>query len=309
MTDWVSKNRNYLLRLIGTALAAVLIFLLVQREWVDIKDSIRKISLPVFSMALASLLLSRIFVVLRWHVLLRSAGVQIAFSRTAELTLTGLFASNYLPTTIGGDVIRLAGAMRLGYDRAVCLASIAADRVIGMAGMACAVPFGLIPAWNVLGVYLGAQSSVLPPFYQNVLGFIRRSVQSFSIWFRQPGALLFSLLSTWGNMIFIFGSLYILIIGLGENISYGLVAGIWSLAYFVTIIPVSINGYGVQELSLTFLLSRVAGMAPATSLTAAVLIRVLFLLASLPGAVFLPTVLAAMSGSNEDLPALPDLHE
>ena len=298
MIGWFSKNKNLILRVFGTALAILLIVLLIEREgWNEITSSLKEISLPVFALALLSLLVSRLFVILRWHVLLRSGGVMIPFSRTAQLTLTGLFASNYLPTTIGGDVVRLGGAMRLGYDRAVCLASIAADRVIGMAGMFCAVPFGLIPAWSALNATT-LQLSAMPPFVAKVTDFIRRTLHSFSIWLKQPAALISSLLYTWGNMIFIFASLYIIIEGLGEHVSYSLVAGIWSLTYFVTIIPVSINGFGVQELTLAFLLSRVAGVSPAASLAVAVLIRIVFLVASLPGAAFLPSVLSAMSDPN-----------
>ena len=298
MIGWFSKNKNLILRVFGTAPAILLIVLLIEREgWNEITSSLKEISLPIFALALLSLLVSRLFVILRWHVLLRSGGVMIPFSRTAQLTLTGLFASNYLPTTIGGDVVRLGGAMRLGYDRAVCLASIAADRVIGMAGMFCAVPFGLIPAWSALNATT-LQLSAMPPFVAKVTDFIRRTLHSFSIWLKQPAALISSLLYTWGNMIFIFASLYILIEGLGEHVPYSLVAGIWSLAYFVTLIPISINGYGVQELSLTFLFSHVAGLTPAHSLAAAVLIRIVFLVASLPGAAFLPSVLSAMSDPN-----------
>lgn len=304
MTGWFSRNKKFLVRMVGTLLAIVLIDVLVEREWSDITDSFQQISFPVFVLALLSLLISRVFVILRWHVLLRSAGVKIPFSQTTQLTLTGLFASNYLPTTIGGDVFRLAGAMRLGYDRAICLASIAADRIIGMAGMFLAVPFGLIPAWGVLGVS-GMGFSAIPPFFAKVSDFIRRALRSFSIWFQEPGALISSLVYTGGNMIFIFASLYILLAGLGEPVSYGLIAGIWSLAYFVTLIPISINGYGVQELSLTFLFSRVAGVSPAASLAVAVLIRIVFLLASLPGAAFIPSVLTAMSGEDG---VSPDAH-
>ncbi len=298
MIGWFSKNKNLILRVFGTALAILLIVLLIEREgWNEITSSLKEISLPIFALALLSLLVSRLFVILRWHVLLRSGGVDIPFSRTAQLTLTGLFASNYLPTTIGGDVVRLGGAMRLGYDRAVCLASIAADRVIGMAGMFCAVPFGLIPAWGALSVTT-MQLSAMPPLVAKITDFIRRTLHSFSIWLKQPTALVSSLLCTWGNMVFIFASLYILIEGLGEHVPYSLIAGLWSLTYFVTIMPVSINGYGVQELTLAFLLSRVAGVSPAASLAVAVLIRIVFLLASLPGAAFLPSVLSAMSDPN-----------
>ncbi len=302
MIDWLSVNRHMLVRLLGTVLAVFLIVVLFEREgWAEITSSIRQISLPVFLLALASLLVSRIFVIVRWHILLRSGGVAIPFARTTELTLTGLFASNYLPTTIGGDVVRLGGAMQLGFDRAVCLASIVADRVLGMAGMVFALPFGLIPAWNVLGAS-SLQAGFLPAYRQKMAAFLQRTLRSFSVWFRKPLALFFALLCTWGNMIFIFLTLFILLDGLGESVSFWLIAGIWSLAYFVTLIPISINGYGVQELSLTFLFSNVAGIGPAPSLAVAVLIRILLLLASLPGSVFLPSALAAMSRQNADWP-------
>src|SRR5262245_31462976 len=136
MIEWLSENRNFLLRLFGTLVAILLIIVLIQQEgWSEIVESLKQISPISFFLALASLLISRIFVIARWHVLLRSGGVKIPFSRTTELTLMGLFASNFLPTTIGGDVVRLTGVMQMGFDRAICLASIAADRLIGMAGM------------------------------------------------------------------------------------------------------------------------------------------------------------------------------
>lgn len=291
---WFSRNRNLLLRLFGTLLATILIVLLVEREgWNEIIGALKQVSLLSFLLALGSLMISRIFVVARWHVLLRSGQVTIPFSQTAQLTFTGLFAANFLPTTIGGDVVRLAGAMQLGFDRAICLASLAADRLIGMVGMTFAVPFGLVPTWNSLG-QLPWQSITLPLTLQKVVSFIRRTIETLYTWLRQPKALIASLFFSWGNMLFLFGALYLLIEGLGNHVSFELVAGLWSLSYFVTLAPISINGYGVQELSLTFLFSHVAGLDAADSLAVAVLIRILFMFCSLPGAVFLPGILSAM---------------
>ena len=125
MTQWLSENRTLLLRLFGTVVAIVLIVLLIRQEgWTEIVNSLRQISPVSFFLALVALLISRVFVIARWHVLLQSGGVKIPFSRSAELTLMGLFASHFLPTTIGGDVVRLAGVMQMGFDRAICLASI-----------------------------------------------------------------------------------------------------------------------------------------------------------------------------------------
>ncbi len=300
MTHWLSENRTLLLRLFGTLVAIVLIVLLIRQEgWTEIVESLRQISLINFFLALASLLISRIFVIARWHVLLRSGGVKIPFGRTAELTLMGLFASNFLPTTIGGDVVRLTGVMQMGFDRAICLASIAADRLIGMAGMLFAVPFGLAPTLQSLGQAATPSFALMVSLKRPIL-FLRRTLQTFSTWFRQPKALVVSLLCTWGNMFFIFSAIYLLVEGMGNHVTFSLIAGLYSLSYFVTLIPISINGYGVQELSLTFLFLHVGGLSAATSLSLAVLVRIIFMFASLPGAAFLPSILLAISRQKKD---------
>ena len=237
--------------------------------------------------------ISRLAISWRWHILLRSAGIPISIQNSTALTFTGLFASNFLPTTIGGDVARLGGAMQMGFDRAVCLASLAADRLIGMLGMSMTVPIGLSYSWNML--QLGAASFSLVGMLQKPLAFIKRIFSIFSIWLKKPGSLLSALAFTWIHMLCLFGSIYVIVDDLGSHISFLMIAGLWSLTYFITLIPISINGYGLQELSFTFLMSNVAGLAPAASLTVAVLIRAFFIISSLPGAFFLPSILSAMA--------------
>ena len=100
-------------------------------------------------------------------------------------------------------------------------------------------------------------------------------------------------------MLCTFMSLYVLVEGLGGHVDFWLIAGLWSLAYFVTLIPISINGLGVQELSLTFLFSTVAGLSTPVSLTVAVLIRAFYVAASLIGAFYLPSILSALAASRK----------
>ena len=300
MTHWLSENRALLLRLFGTLVAIVLIVLLIQQEgWTKIVDSLKQVSPLNFFLALASLLISRGFVIGRWHVLLQSGGVKIPFRRSAELTLMGLFASNFLPTTVGGDVVRLAGVMQMGYDRAVSLASIAADRLVGLTGMLFAVPLGVGPAWDSLGQVIW-NSLALMVTLQRPIRFARRTLQTFSTWLHQPRALFTALLYTWANMLFIFIAIYLLVEGLGNHVSFWLIAGLYSLSYLVTLIPISINGFGLQELSLTYLFLHVGGLSAAASLSLAVLIRIIWMLASLPGAVFLPSILLAINSQKKN---------
>ena len=107
--------------------------------------------------------------------------------------------------------------------------------------------------------------------------------------------MLMALAFSWIHMLCLFGSIYIFIESLGGHVSFWMIAGLWSLTYFITLIPISINGYGLQELSFTFLMSHLAGLTPAVSLTVAVLLRAYFLLSSLPGAAFLPSILSSMA--------------
>ena len=145
MVPWASRHRQQLVQLAGTILAIVLLVLLLRQDgWNEIVAAMRQIEVISLLWVALLFLISRLAVVARWHVLLRSGGVDIRFKDSASLTFTGLFASNFLPTTIGGDLIKLGGAMQMGFDRAVCLASIAADRVVGMFGMFMVAPLGLV---------------------------------------------------------------------------------------------------------------------------------------------------------------------
>ena len=294
MTNWLRENRQTVIRGLGSILALALLIVLIQEEGDgQLFSALRRVSIGYFLAAVVALTISRMFAAARWHILLKSAGVEIPFLRSVMLTFTGNFASNFLPTTIGGDVVRLAGAMQLGYDRAICVASLVADRLIGLAGMSIALPLGLVPVFSLSnGV---TQSVALSTLIQKGVDFTKRTFESFSIWLKKPLALSGSMLATFGNMVFIYLAVYLLLQGIDHHVSYWLVAGLYTLTYFVTLVPISINGLGVQELSMTFLLTQLGGLSSSESATVALLTRALFIITSMPGAFFLPAILAAMN--------------
>jgi hypothetical protein len=293
VTEWLGKNRQPIIRTLGSILALVLLILLLEEEGDgELFSALRRVSIGYFLVAVAALFVSRLFAASRWHILLRSAGEEIPFLRSIMLTFTGNFSSNFLPTTIGGDMVRLAGAIQSGYDRAICVASLVADRLIGLAGMSAALPFGLIPVFSLgNGVVHSVAVSLL---LQKGVDFAKRTFESFSIWLKKPVALILSLFATFGNMAFIYLAIYLLLLGIDHHVSYWLVAGMYTLTYFVTLFPVSINGLGVQELSMTFLLVQLGGLSSSESATIALLTRMLFIITSLPGAFFLSSILAVM---------------
>ena len=187
MSNWLRENRQTIVRAFGSILALSLLIVLLEEEG-DGKlfSALRRVSIGYFLVAIVALTISRLFAAARWYILLKSAGVEISFFRSIMLTFTGNFSSNFLPTTIGGDVVRLAGAMQLGYDRAICVASLIADRLIGLAGMSVALPLGLVPVFSInSGI---SQSIAIPALFQKGLDFTKRTFESFSIWMKKPFA-------------------------------------------------------------------------------------------------------------------------
>lgn len=323
------KNLPLFLRWAGTLLAlALLLYLLSRQGWGEIMTAFGKVPFWRIAVALGLTLVSRFAVSGRWHVLLRSAGTKIPLQHTLRITFAGLFASNFLPTTIGGDVVRLGGVIRLGYDRAVSLASLIVDRLVGMAGMAMAALTLLfsIPelvhalqvgfsgsGWQRAARSIGTTYGsirVLPNAAGLLVGTAvlhaqwwrtlkerlgRASVHLFDalkLWLSKPQSLLGALAFTWAHMVCVFGSIGILLPGMGETMSFWRIAGLWALTYFVTLLPISVNGLGVQELTITFFFTTFGGISTASGLTIALFMRILPMFASLPGAVFIPGMLA-----------------
>jgi len=298
-SSFTSKRR--VLQWAGTLIAVLLlVYLLAQQGWEEFFQAFQRIRLQDFLAAAGIMLLSRVAVCGRWYVLLRSAGVKIPLTQTARLVFAGLFASNFLPTTVGGDVVRLVGTVQLGLDGSICAASLVVDRIVGLVGMACMLPFGL--PRMAAGVVLGGPGAMLSstpialrlkPFAEKGRQLAGKFIRAFSLWAHQPFALGQALVWSFGHMLCVFLGSWVLLQGMHEPVSLLVIGGLWSLSYFITLLPVSVNGLGVQEVAITYLFSTFGGVSLPAGLALAILMRMLYLLASLPGAIFLPGLLAA----------------
>ena len=314
------KPRTAVLNGLGTLIAIILLVILLRSQgWDEIWLAFKAIPFWRLGLALLLTLVSRFAVTARWHSLLVSAKIKISFRQSLQITFAGLFASQFLPSTIGGDVIRLAGLLRLGKDRAISLASLVVDRLVGMAGMGLAALLLIFYFPELKGV--SAQTSRLLPsgiqsmllglavagagdnFFQRTWRWMIRAVrklwQALLIWLHTPVSLLVALGFTWIHMLCIFTSIWLILPSLGESMPFGLITGLWSLTYFITLIPISLNGLGIQELSITFFFTRFGGLSLANSLTIALLLRILPMLVSLPGAVAIPGLLSGQIGQKE----------
>jgi glycosyltransferase 2 family protein len=82
--------------------------------------------------------------IVKWRMVVNAAGSQLNFSTSAQCYLGGLFGTLFLPSIIGGDVIRMAVGLRRSPRPAAVLAGNLVDRFIDVAAQATLVAIGLI---------------------------------------------------------------------------------------------------------------------------------------------------------------------
>ncbi|MBI4927562.1 MAG: flippase-like domain-containing protein [Anaerolineae bacterium] len=285
-------NWANLARVAGSLLSAgFLVYLIGSQGWQEVLDAFRQIRLPALILAFGLVLLSRVSVTLRWYALLRSANQPLGLTDAFKITFTGLFASNFLPSTVGGDLVRMAGALVLRLDAGVSAASLVVDRLVGMAGMALMLPAGITAVAAAQAAVLPAAAGLIPGgLWGKVKKFANSLIASSIYWLRHPRGLVLAFLCTLAHMLLTFLTVSTLLSGLGFSAPLWLVGGLWSFSYFVSLAPISINGFGLQEVSIAYLYSTFAGASLQAGLALAILMRVLFMAASLPGALFWTTL-------------------
>ncbi len=77
-------------------------------------------------------LISLVVLSLRWQILVRGYGIKIPTSSLFKYYLIGLFFNNFLPTGIGGDVLRIYNLVKDTGDRTISFASVITERLLGI---------------------------------------------------------------------------------------------------------------------------------------------------------------------------------
>ncbi len=113
--------------------AGLIIFLLWALDVQKIIDNIRGIQGIYLFYATIPYVIFIFLSAWRWQVLLDFKKMGVRFGETLKIYFISLFFNNLLPTTVGGDVMRVAYTMR--DRRADSLATVLVDRILGFVGL------------------------------------------------------------------------------------------------------------------------------------------------------------------------------
>ncbi|MDQ6950366.1 MAG: lysylphosphatidylglycerol synthase transmembrane domain-containing protein [Mariprofundales bacterium] len=242
--------------LLSVAVLAALLY------WVDVGAVARQLAGAnpwLVAAALGCLLLAYLLSVLRWAWIARGLGIEVSLRRKVRIYFVGAFSSLFLPSTIGGDVVRgvlLAkgeGRSGIGVEAG---ASVILDRVNGLYALVAVVtlclPWFTWPAlawWGWGALVLGMVIVMLgwPWLHRRLperLDWLARLPLDGAHFRRQwlramPLSLLVQLLMVQTHLF--------LGMAIGLELpwlAYGVMVGLVAL---MAIVPISLNGFGVRE--------------------------------------------------------------
>jgi glycosyltransferase 2 family protein len=284
------RNIATIIRWLGTLLSlGLFIWLIFKLNWSLVWAQLGGISWWALFLTLGLYLASQMFNTLRWCTLLWAHGVKITFWRAFRITWSGIFASNFLPSTIGGDGLRMVAVYPYTQSKTVAVGSVALDRLTNMASYVCLLPLPLV----LFGAKLNALFALALPFSPRALAdkYFPKIVAAVREWASRPQAFLWAFLVAWPSNLTAMLSTYVIARQLGMNITFVQVMAVQTVTYFLSVLPISVNGLGVREMTYTTLFVALgASLEQASAL--AVVTRFLNVLITVPGAIWVSKVAA-----------------
>jgi len=131
--------------------AALLYFALRKANFSDLASRIDVASLGWIGLAIAVTFLQIFVGVLRWREVSAECGAPLATSQAMRFNLIGAFFNQTLPSSIGGDAVRLWLVARAGAGWRAATYSIFVDRAIGLIALAIMIVASLPWSYNLIG--------------------------------------------------------------------------------------------------------------------------------------------------------------
>ena len=140
-----NKSRAWLITILRWMAAfAVLAILFHFLPVAPLRAALARVPPIRFAIILVLYLCAHAIGIFKWRMVVNTAGSQLDVSTSAQCYLGGLFGTLFLPSIIGGDVVRLAVGLRRSPRPAAVLAGNVVDRFLDVAAQGTLVLLGLI---------------------------------------------------------------------------------------------------------------------------------------------------------------------
>lgn len=296
-----SGPRSYgavVVRLLVTALLFALIF-----RSIDVKEllvSYKDIVPRLLMLGIIFQLLSTTLASYRWYLVMQPLGYTQSFGFFLKSYFKGTFFNQGLPTSIGGDAVRVLDVARLGERKRDAFIGVFIDRVLGLIGLLLLnlvvnlfnpelLPQGLFVAINLL-ISLGLLGFGVLYLLQHwrflshwrITRFLMKISRHLSLVLASPKQAALQLLLS--VAVHFLSLLAIFLIGRSVELDFSLATYLVLVppAILLTLIPLSLAGWGIREGAMIGLFTLL-GADKVTVLSMSILYGIVLIVASLPG--------------------------
>ncbi len=123
---------------------AVLGLLLTALPFDEIAAAIKRVPAVVWPTALGIYMTLHLIGVIKWRLLVNAAGAGLTFRTAARAYYMGLFGNTFLPSIVGGDVVRAGVALRATTSRSGLVLGSLVDRLLDIVGLAAVAGIGAL---------------------------------------------------------------------------------------------------------------------------------------------------------------------
>jgi hypothetical protein len=296
-----SPARRRIILLVKIAVSVGLLALLVTRSDAPrLWSYVRSASILWLAGALGFYLLMVLASAWRWGLLLRAQGTPVPARRLTQSFLVATFFNNFLPSNIGGDVVRITDTAKDTHSRTLAATVVLMDRGIGLLAAASGSVRGPVPSWMLWGglmiaAAISAPAVLAPNGLERLLHPLRRlhpewvgarlqQLTTVLHRFRQaPRALAGCFLGAVIVQALLVAFYVAIAHSIGLAISPWHMAVVVPMSFLVQMLPVSVNGLGLREATFSYYFSRL-GLPIEAALVVSLVGAGLVMLFSLSGA-------------------------
>ena len=175
-------------RIALSVLLLVLLFSLIDRQ--ALFSALIAVQPGTYALAVALYLGSVALAALRWHLILRAAGLPISLRQAIGINLVGNFFSMFLPTAAGGDLARVYEVSRHIEKGAEPASTVLLDRMVGLISVVLMALVSLVVGYRYVpdrAILIGVIAVTAGLALAWRLIFSRRMLRHFRWIFRLPG--------------------------------------------------------------------------------------------------------------------------
>ena len=265
---------------------ALLYVLFTRIDVAQLWATARLASVPWLLVAILVYGASVFIAVWRWNLLFNAQHVAISFSRLLGSFLVALYFNNFLPSNVGGDVIRISDTAPHASSKTLAATVVLMDRILGLLALVFVAAMGssaigrrhetpspIPPIWLWAGFLAGGGATMLAVFAPAVLGFFLRPLKVFHAeWvgdrittltnaLAKFGAAPGALIAAFAAAIVVQGALvafyFAVAYALHLDIAFWDLAVVIPMSFVVQLLPVSVGGFGVRESFFSYYFHRI----------------------------------------------------